>query len=95
MVSTIFFLRKPHLSFQFETTYSHQKPNLGVYTIIGSILKSQKYTFPAPEQFGHLWVEGAFKGRSARPDTEMGSMLKHTPLAEHRAHGKYPVYQIM
>lgn len=46
------------------------------------------YTFPAPEQFGHLLVVGTCKGRSETLDTERGSMLKHTPLAEHRAQAK-------
>ena len=58
-----------------------------------SCFLTQIYTFPTPEQFGHLRVAGAFKGRSDALDTEMGSMLKHTPLAEHRAQGKYPVYK--
>jgi hypothetical protein len=46
------------------------------------------YTFPAPEQFGHLFVVGTRKGRSEAVDTERGSMLRHTPLVEHRAQAK-------
>lgn len=48
------------------------------------------HTFPEPEQFRHLLVVGAFKGRSVALVT-MGSMDTHSPLAEHRAHDKYPI----
>lgn len=51
-------------------------------------------TFPAPEQFWHLSVLGTRKGWSVALDSEMGLMLKHTPLAEQRAQAKYPVYVI-
>lgn len=47
-------------------------------------------TFPAPEQFVHLFVVGARNGWSEDMDSEMGSIFKHTPLAEQRAQAKYP-----
>lgn len=49
-------------------------------------------TFPAPEQFGHLWVLGIRKALSDALETEIGSIFKHTPLAEHLAQAKYPVH---
>lgn len=51
-------------------------------------------TFPAPEQFGHLLVVGACRGLAEALHTEIGSMFKHTPLAEHRAQAKYPIHRI-
>lgn len=48
------------------------------------------YTFPAPEQFGHLWVVGIRRGPSVAASVITGSTLKHTPLAEHLAQAKYP-----
>lgn len=51
-------------------------------------------TFPAPEQFVHLFVVGARNGWSEEMDSEMGSMFKHTPLAEQRAQAKYPAHII-
>ena len=38
---------------------------------------------------------GARNGRSEALDTEIGSIFKHTPLAEQRAHAKYPVHTII
>lgn len=52
------------------------------------------YTFPTPEQFGHLSVVGACRCLTEAPDAEIGSMFKHTPLAEHRAQAKYPAHRI-
>lgn len=53
------------------------------------------FTFPAPEQLVHRCVVGTCRGWSEAPDTEMGSMHKHTPLAEHRAQAKYPIQGII
>lgn len=53
------------------------------------------YTFPAPEQLRHLWSVGARNGLLEALFTEMGSMYKHLPLAEQRAHAKYPAYVTM
>lgn len=46
------------------------------------------YTFPALEQFGHLSAVGTCKGRPEAEESERGLILKHTPLAEHRAQAK-------
>lgn len=48
------------------------------------------FTFPAPEQFRHLSVVGACRSRLEALVRFIGSVVKHTPLAEHLAHGKYP-----
>lgn len=48
------------------------------------------FTFPAPEQFRHLSVVGACRSLLEALVRFIGSTLKHTPLAEHLAHGKYP-----
>lgn len=56
---------------------------------------SKLNTFPAPEQFKHLWVVGARKGASEVVDIEMGSIFMQTPLAEHLAQAKYPARKII
>ena len=49
----------------------------------------RRHTFPAPEQFWHL----PFIDHILFPVTEKGFVLTNIPLAEQRAHGKYPTLQ--
>lgn len=70
---------------------SHQINENGDVTNVSG---KNSHTFPTPEQFEHLCVVGTRKGRLKSPFIEIGSVLKHTPLAEHRAQAKYPAKEI-
>lgn len=75
-----------------EVLRAHELKNMQVYILhymfLFTVVINYSITFPAPEQFWHLIVDGSCKVWAQLPLMETGSVLTRTPLAELRARAR-------